>query len=345
MKVGIITYHAAHNYGSNLQAYALQKIVSNIGFDCEIINFRTLRQKDQYTPFTKRKGMKYLIKNAYFALNYGWRKQKYVLFEKFISQYLVKSKEEYSTLAELEQYPFNYDYYISGSDQIWNTVPNDFDMAYYLPFVKTGKRIAYAPSFGQIGNISHIEEIKTCLLKYDAISVREENGVRIVKELTGIEPPVVLDPTLLLPKEEWEKLIGSSLIQHRYIFFYTLFATKEMIMICKKISKAMKLPVVISNISNQYEIISGFQKMTKAGPLEFLNLIKYADLVISSSFHGTVFSILLERPFYSINGMSDMRIRTLLTELGLECQSIDSQNVNDFCGKIKKIDFTQVKKD
>lgn len=98
MRVGIITYHAAHNYGSNLQAYAMQRIVCNMGFECEIINFRTPRQKDQYAPLTKRKGMKYLIKNAYFALNfnYGWRKQKYVLFEKFISQYLVKSKEEYS---------------------------------------------------------------------------------------------------------------------------------------------------------------------------------------------------------------------------------------------------------
>lgn len=322
MKAGIITYHAAHNYGSNLQAYALQKIVTSFGVDCEIIDFRTERQKDQYAPLTKRKGLKYILKNSYFLLNYKNRKRKHDIFERFIEEKLVRSDREYETLEELKKDTPVYDYYISGSDQIWNTVPNDFDMAYYLPFVKEGSRIAYAPSFGQIGEISYVDEIKECLLKYDFLSVREENGVKLIEDLIGKRPPLVLDPTLLLPKQEWEKVIESPIMEGKYIFFYTLFATKEMIEICKYFSREMGIPVVISNISNQYEIFSGFVKKLQAGPLEFLNLIKYAELVITSSFHGTVFSILLEKPFFAIHGMEDKRIASLLENLSLQSRSV-----------------------
>lgn len=155
--VGIITFHAAHNYGSNLQAYALQRTIENMGEVCEIINFRTERQRDQYRPLTKRKGLKYLFKNGYFLLNYRTRKEKYNCFEKFIKDYLKKGEKEYSSLEELKSSPPQYDCYVSGSDQIWNTVPVDADDAYFLPFVKSGKKIAYAPSFGQLGSVSNRE--------------------------------------------------------------------------------------------------------------------------------------------------------------------------------------------
>ena len=197
-KVGIITFHAAHNYGSNLQAYAMQKVVSELGCDSEIINFRTERQKDQYTPLTKRKGLKYVIKNAYFLLNYKNRKKKYDTFEKFISEKLVKSDNEYASLEDLKNADLDYDYYISGSDQIWNTAPNDADMSYFLPFVKSGKKIAYAPSFGQIGKIKNKEEIAKYLNDYDSLSVREENGVKLIKEMTGKDAPIVIDPTMYI---------------------------------------------------------------------------------------------------------------------------------------------------
>lgn len=153
-KVGTITFHAAHNYGSVLQAYALKKVINDLGFENEIINFRTDRQKDQYTPLTKRKGLKYMVKNSYFLLHYASRKRKYLKFEDFINRYLISSNQKvYSSMQELIENPPEYDCYISGSDQIWNTVPNDADMSYFLPFVKHTIKIAYAPSFGQVGNI------------------------------------------------------------------------------------------------------------------------------------------------------------------------------------------------
>ena len=159
-KVGIITFHGAHNYGSALQVYALQKVITDkLYYPCEIIDFRTEAQKDQYRPLTKRKGVKYFLKNLYFLLYYTERKKKYDLFEEFISEYLKLSDVQYDTEEKLERSDLSYSHYISGSDQIWNTVPNDASMMYFLPFVKKGKKIAYAPSFGQLGNIKYKDQI------------------------------------------------------------------------------------------------------------------------------------------------------------------------------------------
>lgn len=341
-KVGTITFHAAHNYGSNLQALALQKAIEKLGCDCEIINFRTERQKDQYAPLTKRRGLKYIIKNAYFLLNYKARKAKYDKFEEFIEKYLVKSQAEYSSLDELKENTPVYDYYISGSDQIWNTVPLDADDAYFLPFVKSGKRIAYAPSFGQRGTVERKNVIVGHLQKYDTISVREKYAQKLVYEMTGKEAPIMPDPTLLIEKEEWEKIIPSRIIDGDYIFFYTLFATKEMISIAKHISKEMNIPVVISNVSNQYEIFSGFEKYCESGPLQFLSLIKYAKFVCTTSFHGTVFSIILQKPFCAIDGMSDKRISTLLETFGLTERSVTKENIDKMIENAFEIDFNRV---
>lgn len=344
VKVGIITFHGAHNYGSSLQAYALQTVIrEGLQVPCEIINFRTEVQKDQYRPLTKRKGFKYLLKNCYFLLNYPGRKMKYDLFEIFISSYLKLSTEEYDTEKKLISFDLPYDCYISGSDQIWNTAPNDASMMYFLPFVKKGKRISYAPSFGQLGNIQNKDEISQYLMKYDFLSVRDEFGAGLVKELTGKEVSVLPDPTMLLEKQKWLSLINEKpLIEGEYMFFYTLFADREMIAIAKNISRQLHIPVVISNISNQYEIFSGFKKYLKCGPLEFLNLIYYARMVCTSSFHGTVFSCIMNKPFIAIRGMTDKRISTLLKKYDLKLNSIvSSTEINErYINSVFKTDFS-----
>lgn len=342
--VGTITFHAAHNYGSCLQAYALQNYVSQLGFDCEIINFRTERQKEQYRPLTKRKAIKYIVKNAYFLLNYKNRKRKYNTFEKFIDEQLVKSKTEYNSLDQLKASDLSYDCYIAGSDQIWNTVPNDADMAYFLPFVKNGKRISYAPSFGQIGKINQLEEITQYLNNFDSISVREENAVKLVNQLTGKTPPILVDPTLLITKNKWLELASERLFDGEYIFFYTLFAKKEYIDIAKKVSKKLNIPVVIASVSNQYEIFSGFVKKTWAGPKEFLSLVNNAKFICTTSFHCVVFSIIFNKPFFAINGMEDMRIKTLLSTTNLQNRSVSAANVDLKLNTMMDVDFSDANK-
>lgn len=343
--VGIITFHGAHNYGSSLQAYALQNTVSALGYDCEIIDFRTEQQKDQYRPLTKRKGFKYILKNAYFLLNYQARAEKYRKFEEFIQNQLKVTDREYADLEALMGADFQFDAYISGSDQIWNNGAQDSSPAYFLPFVKSGKKIAYAPSFGNLGITKGKDDVKKYLETYDMLSVREEAGQKLIRDLTGKEVPILVDPTILLSVQKWKTLIPEKpLISGEYIFFYTLFADEGMIDIGKRLSKLTKMPVVISNISNQYEIFSGFQKKTACGPLDFLNLIQNAVMICTSSFHGTVFSLLLHKPFISMRGMKDNRISTLLKLTGTTQTSITSAEeiTEERLQIIKKLDFTHI---
>lgn len=339
-----ITFHASHNYGSVLQAYALQQTIKSLGHDNVIINLRTMRQKDLYTVFTRRGGIKYAVKNLSHLLWYFPLKKRYDRFETFINNSLSLT-EEYSTEEELADAFLNYDVFIAGSDQIWNPVPADFDWSYYLTFVSKGKKISYAPSFGQLasqGDMDTRERIANALKSFDAISVREQRGADNVKALTGETPPIVLDPTLLLKKEDWLGLVKDRerIIKGDYIFFYTLFADPGRMDIIKRVSKATGLPVVTSNFSNQYDVFNPFIKRYDAGPLDFLTLIRDAKLVVASSFHGTVFSILLNVPFFAIDGMTDARISTLLRTTGLEGRGITSANVEEQCKNAFPVDFT-----
>lgn len=345
-KTATITFHAAHNYGSNLQAYALQQAILSLGYDNEIINLRTKRQKDLYTVFTKRKGIKYIIKNLSHFVYYFPLRRSYKKFEDFINHNLLLTRE-YETEDELRDACLNYDVYIAGSDQIWNPIPADFDWSYYLTFVNDSTRVAYAPSFGQLaskGNKETSNRIADLLMRFDAISVREQGAVENVEQLTGFRPEIVLDPTLLLSRDKWLQLVNNKerIIKKEYIFFYTLFADKSRMDIIKRISKAIGLPVVTSNFSNQYDVFNPFIKCYDAGPLDFLTLIRDAKLVVVSSYHGTVFSTLLNVPFFAIDGMSDARISTLLKIVDLEDREINTNNVEQKCRDPFNIDFEMV---
>ncbi len=340
---GTVTFHASHNYGSVLQAYALQKTIEKLGVDNEIINLRTERQKDTYRVFTKRKGVKYLIKNFTHLLYFKKLKEKYCKFEDFINNELILSEKEFATSEEIKASGKTYDYYVAGSDQIWNPIPLDFDWAYYLDFVKTGKRISYAPSFGPLSSLSDSEardKMASYLEKFDSISVREEGSREAVLKLSGKNVPTVCDPTLLLSEEEWTSLAeNGEKPKGEYIFFYTLFADKEMMKMAKTLSKSLNLPVVVSNFSNQYDVINGFKKHYNAGPKDFLSLIRNAKFVFVSSFHGTVFSIMFKKPFFAIRGMKDARIKTLLESFSLCDRAVDINDIEEKCNNAFDVDF------
>lgn len=349
-KIATITFHACYNYGSCLQAYALQEYVKQIcNNDCQykIINLRTELQKEMYKNCFQKKGLKNYIKRIMF---YRYKKdlmKKAEYFENFIKDKLLTTKE-YHSLNELEKEDFMYDYYIAGSDQLWNLTAHDFNWANYLEFVKSGKKISYAASFGpkaQTWNEEERDRVKHNLLTFNNISVREEGSFLNVKELTGIEPQINVDPTMLLTKEQWEDLITKEpLYKGKYIFLYNLNSNSEILEIAKKVSKKLKMPIVVSRYLNRKEIMSGFRKKYDAGPLEFLNLIKNSNLVLSSSFHGTVFSILLNKPFFAINGAKDFRISTLLQKMGLEERTIELENYEKKCEEAFNIEFKKSEK-
>lgn len=324
-KVGIITFHASHNYGSMLQAYALQQTVQKLGHECEIINFRTDRQRRLYQPFWRDSRWRLKIK----ALAYpriAWEDiRKHQLFERFLSCQLVLSKQEFKTYEELVSSVSDYDVCISGSDQIWNTICSDFDMAYYLGFVRKGRKIAYAPSMGPVPSQSMNKELFPAIGKllkdYDHISVREQATAQLIEEFAGIKSVVTVDPTLLLGMEEWNRLVTPQpLVEGKYILIYTPCANHELYNETLNIANELNLPIICTmhNSFRQYHKNPRFVFRLDIGPLEFLNLVKNATIVITASFHAVVFSMIFGVPFYAFKGMTDSRISNLLMVSGLE---------------------------
>lgn len=337
--VGIMTFHASHNYGSMLQAYALQQTVREMDLRCEIINFRPERQKQMFKPLFQQGHLSERLKRLF--VQKAYLKQiikKYQFFEQFLHEYLQLTDTEYATLDELEAGCPAYDYYISGSDQIWNQDCFDFDMAYYLPFVRNGKRIAYAASMGsrpKWNNSFEFDKIRELLNRYDAIGVREPQTAECIRRLCGKFPEVVLDPTLLLPPMIWEKMITPEpLVKGNYIFLYSpkFNSFEDTYLLAENISKRYKIPVILSRGHTYYcdaKRWKNFKVKADVGPREFLNLCRHARLVCCDSFHAVVFSILLQTPFVVMNGMEDSRIANLLRITGLESHSFNSNTVID----------------
>lgn len=327
MKVGILTFHASHNYGSMLQAYALQQTVLKLGHECEIINLRTAVQKSMYKPFYRQKGWVKKLKAIRYPKLAIDDARKHRLFEKFLEERLILTPVEYHTAEELKQAHLDFDAYISGSDQIWNTICFDYISSYYLDFVKLGKRIAYAPSMGPIPE-KQIEKcffpfIKDSISHYDAVSVREEGTAETLKKIVGKEFETVVDPTLLINSSQWSDLAGNKpIIDGDYIFLYTPWVdeNKELYDYAAKLASQSGLKVIstLNQGIRRWGKNKGFSYHLATGPIEFLNLLKYARFVLSASFHAVVFSIIFGKTFYAYKGMEDSRISSLLKIVSLE---------------------------
>lgn len=348
-KIATITFHGAHNYGSNLQAYALQEYIkrmfesNNEPIEYSILNLRTKTQLGLYSIFKPNNNVKNIIKNIILLPYLKQLRIKFKKFEEFINNNLEITSINYSTEAELENSNLKYDYYISGSDQLWNVRATDFNWANLLGFSKNAKKISYSASFGPLDinwDLYDKERFSKLLDQYDSISVREVGSYNQVKTLTNKESEIHVDPTLLLSVDEWEKLIGDDRqVKQRYIFFYSLETSREDIKLVKAISKKLGLPVVITKYANKNDYFNSFIKRYDSGPIDYLNLIKNADLVISASFHGMVFPIIFNVPFYAINGLADNRIGNLLNSTKLQDRSISN---TDWEIKVKEafnIDF------
>lgn len=326
MKTATLTFHGSHNYGSMLQAYALQQVMTEVFGDNEIINFRSRRQKRMMRVISLRSSIGPILKDLTHILYYLPLKRKYCLFEEFLNTKLKLSDSEISTVKKEDL--DGYDIVCCGSDQIWNPGPEDFDLAYLLPYKLSAKKISYAASMGP-GRSEWpdvINRFPELLKDFHKISVREQGTKENVEKLSGRNDIIVnCDPVFLMAKDEWINLIDQKpIIDGDYIFLYTLFANPLIIDCAKALSKKHKMPVVISNYTNIHDLFSPFRKCLKTGPLEFLNLLYNAKMVVTSSFHGTAFSTILNKPFATVNGITDNRISNLLRISGLETRSVSS---------------------
>lgn len=327
MKIGILTFHASHNYGSMLQAYALQHILSLWGHENRIINLRTPIQRFLIQPQLEwkhpRASLFKLLKSPCASVSL---QRKYNRFEHFLFNDL-RITAEYSHHDEVEKAirMNGYDAVIVGSDQIWNTGCSDFDNSYLLDFDLPIRRIAYAPSLGPSPEeIGADKKIMLCNAwqKIDNLSVREQRGADFIYNLTGRMPQVVLDPSLLLNKEDYAKISSERrVVSGPYIFYYSPIDHPKIFEKVISFSREVNMKIVITQEQPYYQG-DNLIRITDCGPREFLNIIKYADYTFGKSFHLLAFSLIYHKEFYMVTGDTDSRLMNLLQSLNLKNRAI-----------------------
>lgn len=324
MRIGIITFHASHNYGSMLQAWALQTYLGKQGHEVEIVNYRSKLQRVVYhKPISFVRGdvalasMKRLLM---YPQSIQPLYKKWHLFEDFLAKEL-NATEEYHTIDDLSVLDSHYDLLVCGSDQLWNTNAPDSGEVYFGNWFQ-GKKISYAASLGQEPEKCNRVFLHQQICDFEAVSLREQRSMDFLVQNKIIENGyVVCDPTLLLDAQDYDSIISDEpLINGDYVFFYTpvglpfdYFDVGSSIgreLGCKVITEKAYYPKDIKKYGN-------IDSYIPTGPKEFLNLIRHAKCICGGSFHLLVFSILFQKDFYCINGDKDSRTNHLLNQFGL----------------------------
>ena len=321
MRIGKITLNGQGNYGNKLQNYALQYVLLKYADEVDTL----WHTGENYLPKSWKYGWKEAIK--FFVNRHGFRnemKGKYFPYE-IVRQHNIKLFDEKYIFTkydckDLKMADATYDYFVVGSDQVWNPYSRCTD-AEFLTFTDKKKRIAYAASIGISEIPTHLQEqFKKWFEGMEHISVREQAGAEIIYKLTKREVPVLVDPTVLLSKEEWLAIAKKPnwFIDEPYILTYFLgnmsLEIKQMI---EKIAKEKGWKII--NLLD----LSDFDGYT-IGPDEFIYLINHCSLLYTDSFHGCVFSILQQVPFVACDRVQkgwvsmSSRLDTLLKLFGLE---------------------------
>ncbi|MDE6247375.1 MAG: polysaccharide pyruvyl transferase family protein [Muribaculaceae bacterium] len=346
-KVGILTFHGAHNFGSVLQSYASVMTLRRLGYMAEIINLRNQAQLEAYKIFRKSDS---IIHRLFKILIYPQLKSRSRKFEYFINKILPISKKEYRHGLELDAYQLGYDIYYAGSDQIWNPACQDFEPAYYLDFVKHQfPTISYAPSLGK-GKFDQQDEdlIKGLLDNVDYLSCREISGANLIERLSGRKTTQVCDPVLLPPAEEWREFAKDPKRKKPYILVYFLENNHGDHTNLELLKQRTGYDVILLNEYLREYLNPNITLKLNASPQEFLGLIKDAEYIYTNSFHATAFSVIFNRPFSTaiaksenVANNNDSRKVDFLKSLGLEDRLVKSVSDIDLNAPI---DYRQVNK-
>lgn len=332
--VGIITIHKIFNYGSILQAYALYRIIEDMGYNVEIIDYKfpngfhtskSLNKEDLKVKSTitwKQKLLKY-----FYAFDLLLQHKRMI---RVANELLKLSPKTFFSPDELLNNDRVYDIYVTGSDQVWNPRYSKGDPAFLLNFAPDkSMKIAYAASFGEsVIDKQYYDLYSKLLTRYHRISVRETSGEKLVSKLTDgkMQANVVLDPTLLLDRKQWTGLIPKKrLIKEKYVLCYFLNYTFNAFPyadgLVEHINKITGLRIVRLGRPPVKFNNKGQKFLVSAGPYEMMQLVRDAELVVTTSFHGTAFSVNFGKPVISIiesRDTVDSRQLSLLSLLGLQ---------------------------
>lgn len=348
-KVGICTVYTGFNYGSALQAAATKNILRQLGYHGDIIKLsgsliagRDIRIKKMISlgwNLLRNLPQAHTVIRTYAGNNKTLSSESNAAFTDFYNQYIQPVMVTESRLKKSAQSD-EYTAFLCGSDQVWNASTYYVDPFYYLSFTPKHKRIAFAPSFGR----SFIPErnkkkILSNIAQIPWLSVREESGGKLIRELLNREAQVLLDPTLVLDKEAWSAALSLSAMSEdkKYALAYFLDEPSKK---AKKMLRELSA-AGFTILSLPYERQGDwFDRCVSAGPREFLQYVLGADVICTDSFHGTAFSVNFEKEFYVFEreyGGADnqsSRVTSLLERIGLMGR-FNRDSVSD-----KEIDYT-----
>lgn len=337
-KIGVVTLYSElsfNNFGGVLQNYALVSYLNNINYSANTIGFTYSDEIFHWYWRIKRilyskAGLLIEKKNNRYAVtNIGIDKQRNKKFRDF-QEKNIPLKKYWISNGNYGNINNEYDRFIAGSDQIWNpewAINGKTFYSYFLTFAENEKRLSYAASFGKCEIPDTMgRKIAPELKKFKNLSVREEAGAEIIKQLSGRNAEVSIDPTLLLTRKQWAELAEEPNINinKKYILTYFLGGISEELR-AEINKKASENNFVVYDLLDKNN-----KKLYVSGPSEFLYLIEHAELIMTDSFHACVFSFIFERPFlaYRRNGSQAntlSRIETFVKTFGLEKKLADSQ--------------------
>ena len=338
-KIGIITICDYTNYGNRLQNYASQEVLKSLG--CKVETIVNIPYKsgvqNRLSKIINMSGKEFFervnakISKRLNEKNFdGCCSQRINAFKNFTNENIYETQ---FTISE-NKIPTNlsdeYDYFVVGSDQVWNPNFRHGSSLDFLTFAPKQKRIAYSPSFG-ISSIpdEHVENYSSWLSQMENLSVREEAGARIIKELTGRDTVVLVDPTLMLSKEKWLSVTKPSDHKPENAYLLTYFlgeVSKKYQNSIRKIALDNKLETVnLADLNDRVRYT--------VDPGEFIDYVNSATVFLTDSFHGAVFSILLEKPFIIFDRVGKItsmnsRIDTLLSTFNLGSRKWNNINNN-----------------
>lgn len=333
MRIGIITFHKALNHGAVLQTYALYRSVKKLagaGDDVFILDHVGAQMKKQYALLHLSYNMSFNIKQGIILPAKILKKNR---FNRFL-----KSNLRFKAVISDD------DRMITGSDQVWNLDIMYGDKAYFLDFVKDPHhKNSYAASFGTESIADkYIDEITRLLNDFNKISVREETGRQIIKEIINRDVPVVLDPTMLLGMDEWKEVAEKRRLRKDYILLYALAGSDALFSFTNALSGKTSLQIICVANENAKKT-QKFRYKNFAGPCEWISLMMNASYIVTDSFHGTAFAINFKKPFFvelspALLAVSS-RLDNLLGMFGLsERKIVDGKNNN----MDKTIDYDRV---
>lgn len=355
--IAVVNRTNLKNYGSVLQVYALCHAVRNLGYYSEIVweSGNMSRNYDIRPNKIIKTGFKLLlhpsllsstIKTIKEVKNVKVDESKIALFDDFVAKHIDQTLYPHDELVKVAA-SNKYDKFVVGSDQIWCTTTLYVDPMMYLRFAPKDKRIAYAPSLGR----DYIPGYnKRTMRKYindiPCVSVREEKGKELIKELTGRDVPVVLDPSLLLTLTDWDKLKVEVETPSRYILCYFLDEPSEKVKDCiTAFAKKNDLNIIVLGIVGDFSHSDIHVYFPATGPCEFLDYVSKATVVITDSYHGMLFSINYKRRFWAVardykQFDQSSRHQTVLKRLDLENRYL----TNQYNFTLDDIDFDKVHK-